>query len=107
MQSAAGGSLSGGFAVRRIEGGYALVFHAVLPETQLAIAIFDERGAVLYPVAVIAVQHAFDPLHLWTMNMSADDAVEAASCRLMRRSEFKTTHVVPRITHAGFDPRGQ
>src|SRR6185369_11959111 len=105
--SASAGALSGCFADWCVQCRYARVFNAVLPEPELAIPILNQCGAVLDPVAVIAVQHPVDLLHLRPVNMSTDDAVEAAPRGLVRRGLFEAAHVVARIAHAGLDPGGQ
>src|SRR5689334_21097306 len=53
-------------------------------DLQPAVAMLDQRGAALHPVAVIAIEDAVDLLDLGLVDVAADDAVQAASPGLCR-----------------------
>ncbi len=66
-----------------------------LPQSQLTISIFDQRRAVLYPVAGIAVAHAMQVAIGGPMDVSADDAIEPAAQRGVRGGFLEQMHVLP------------
>jgi len=57
----------------------------------------NERAAVLHPVPVIAVEHAIDGADAGTMDVPADDAVQAALHGRVRRGVFVRLHVAHRV----------
>jgi len=63
-------------------------------------------GAVLDPVAVVAVPDAVDQFGAGRMDMTADDAVEVAAARLGDRGVLKGRDIGCRTAPAALDGRG-
>src|SRR5690606_27870662 len=74
---------------------------------QLAIAALHQCRATLYPVAVIAVNQAIVTADLRMVDMSADDAIEAAAARFGDSSVFIRRDRCARIFDPFLDRCGQ
>ena len=76
----------------------------LVQQLQTAVVILDQRGAVLHPVAVVAVQRGAVALDAGLVDVPADVPVVALVSRRAGRGEFESAHVAPGSPHPRLDP---
>ena len=76
-------------------------------QLEAAVTVFHQRGAAFDPVAVVAVQHAVDGADLRLVDVTADDAVEAAPAGLMGGGIFEGVDGGAGVPNPVFDVVGE
>ena len=87
----------------RLEKGQAVERRPV-DQLQPPIVVFHQRGAALYPVAVVQIQHAVDLAHFRVMDVAAYDAVETAPAGFVRQRGLETVDGFDGAFHLPLQP---
>ena len=74
-----------------------------LDDLEPAVAMLDQGGAALHPVAIVAVEDAVDDLDLGLVDVAAHHAVEAAALGFLRHRMLEVADELDRV----LDPRLQ
>src|SRR5215831_8347873 len=78
-----------------------------IDDLEPAVEMFDEGGAALDPIAVVAVEHAADLFDVGLMDVPADDAIDAALPCFVDNGVGKVAHELDRVLDARLQIGGE